>query len=338
MRIYLTAILALCFSIHAGLAQTTNNQKQKEKARSSSAKLPSSAAQPETSNLKPQTRNSLLWMISGKGLSAPSYVFGTMHLLCAEDAVLSDSLQYSINKSEKIYFEIDMDNMGELMGIFKYVKMKDDKKLSDLLSPAEYDRVKKYFAENKSILPLSMMERFKPYFITSMLSEAKMPCATKNGMEEVILKAVKKEQKEVFGLETIAFQASVFDSIPYADQAKDLLKTIDSAGKEDSSTAKMLNVYRQQDMSAIEKLTLDEEAGVSSYLELFLYGRNAKWIPIMEKVMAVSPTLFAVGAAHLPGEKGVLQLLQNAGYTVRPMTHSPKRGELAKQLKTAPGH
>ncbi len=272
------------------------------------------------------TANTLLWEVSGKGLAKPSYVFGTMHLLCASDAILSDSLQYSISQAGKVYFEIDMDNMGELMGIFKYVRMKGDTKLSDLLSPAEYERVKQYFANNRTMIPLSMMERFKPYFIASMLSESKMPCETKNGMEEVILQAVKREKKEVRGLETVAFQASVFDSIPYADQAKELLKTIDSAGKEDSSTSRMLEVYRNQDLASIEKLTQEEGGGIGSYLDLFLYGRNAKWIPAMESAMKEGAVLFAVGAAHLPGNKGVLQLLKEAGYRLRPMENRVNRG------------
>ncbi|GAO45650.1 TraB/GumN family protein [Flavihumibacter petaseus] len=274
--------------------------------------------------------NTLLWEISGNGLKTPSYVFGTMHLLCAEDAVLSDSLQYCIDQSGTVFFEIDMDNAAEMMGVFKYIRMKDNKKLSDLLTPEEYKRVQKYFAENNSLLPLSMMERFKPYFIASMLSESKMPCAARNGMEEVMLQAVKKAQKEVLGLETVAFQASVFDSIPYADQAKELLKTIDSAGREDSSTAKMLSVYRSQDLSAIDRLTTEDDGGVSSYLDLFLYGRNAKWIPQMKKAMEKGTTLFAVGAAHLPGDRGVLRLLQKAGYTLRPMTHRIQHGLQAK--------
>ncbi len=319
MRLFITVILTVCFS--AGRLEA---QKPKNTATSAASKTS------VTTNTK-----SLLWEVSGNGLTQPSYVFGTMHLMCAEDALLSDSLSYGIQQASRVYFEIDMDNMAEMMGLFKYIRMRDGKKLSDLLTAAEYERVKKYFADNKSILPLSMMERFKPYFIASMISETRMPCESRNGMEEVIMKAVKSAKKEVKGLESIEFQASVFDSIPYADQAKDLLKTIDSAGREDSSTMKMLSVYRAQDMDAIEKLTVEEEGGVASFLDLFLYGRNARWIPLMEKAMKESPTLFAVGAAHLPGKKGVLDLLKQAGYTVRPMKHLPGAAQAGYTVRPA---
>ena len=123
-------------------------------------------------------------------------------------------------------------------------------------------------------------------------------------------------------METIEFQASIFDSIPYSQQARELLQAIDSSGKEDTVTAKMLEVYRSQDLDAIEKLTMMEEGGLGSYMELFLYGRNKKWIPEMEKAMKNGTILFAVGAAHLPGNEGVINLLRKAGYTLRPMRHS----------------
>lgn len=266
-----------------------------------------------------QQPKTLLWQVSGNGLSKPSFVFGTMHLLCSAEEMMSDSLLSALSKSEQVFFEIDMDNPGEMLGVFKFIRMKDNKKISDLLSPDEYQRVKNYFSNKKTVLPLSMMERFKPYFVAAMLSEAKMSCGTKTGMEELILKQAKKEGKPISGLETIEFQASVFDSIPYDEQAKELLKAIDEEAKQDSFTNRMAAIYLAQDLDQIEQLTLDEEGGVSSYLELFLYGRNANWIPAMEAAMKKQPALFAVGAAHLPGDKGVLSLLKKAGYTVVPV-------------------
>lgn len=267
--------------------------------------------------LQAQESKSLLWEISGNGLQSPSYVFGTMHILCSAQEMMSDSLIAAINASKEVYFEIDMDNPGEIMGVFKHIRMTNNKKLADLLTDEEYQRVKQYFANNKTMLPLSMMERFKPYFVAAMLSESKMPCGTKTGMEDLIMQQAKKNNTPIKGLETMEFQASVFDSIPYAEQAKELLKAIDEEDKQDSMTNRMADVYRQQDLDAIEKMTLDEEGGVSNYLELFLYGRNAKWIAPMEAAMKTHPVLFAVGAAHLPGEKGVLALLRKQGYRVR---------------------
>src|SRR5688572_19081218 len=88
--------------------------------------------------------NTLLWKISGNGLSRSSYLFGTMHVLCADDATVSDSLKLAIKYCDRIYFELDMDNMAELMGAVKYLRMNDGQKLSELLTKEEYARVETY--------------------------------------------------------------------------------------------------------------------------------------------------------------------------------------------------
>jgi uncharacterized protein len=267
--------------------------------------------------------NTLLWEISGNDLSRPSYLFGTMHLLCAVDAKLSDSLRFAINDVKQVYFEIDLDNMMETLGALQYLNMNNNTKLSDLLTEEEYKRVKDYFSKNKTMLPLGMMERLKPYFITSLISESKFPCAEKDGMEQVIMKEAKKDNKPINGLETVRFQASVFDSIPYQRQAKDLVKMIDSAGKgTDDEDVKLTEIYRSQDLNKMQEMTTGEE-DMKDFLDLLLYNRNADWAKKMPAIMKAKPALFAVGAAHLGGEKGVIILLRKAGYTVRPMKHKP---------------
>lgn len=272
---------------------------------------------------KQTLENSLLWEISGNHLSRPSYLFGTMHLLCAEDAQLSDSLRFAIDAAKQVYFEIDLDNMMETLGAMRYLYMNNDMSLADLLTADEYQRVKDYFKKNKTMLPFSMMEKLKPYFVTSLIEESKFPCASKDGMEQVIMKEAKKDKKPINGLETVQFQASVFDSIPYQHQAKELLKMIDSAGTgDDSSTSKIAEVYRAQDITKMQELTAGEE-GMREFLDLLLYRRNANWADKMPAIMRDAPALFAVGAGHLGGEKGVIELLRKAGFSVRPMKHIP---------------
>jgi uncharacterized protein len=269
--------------------------------------------------------NTLLWEISGNHLSKPSYLFGTMHLLCAADAQLSDSLRFSIASVKQIYFEIDLNNMmANAIGMMKVINMNNNTKLSDLLTEDEYGRVKDYFKKNSTMLPFSMMEHMKPYFITSLISESKFPCEEKDGMEQVIMKEAKKDNKPTNGLETVEFQASVFDSIPYKRQAKDLLKMIDSSGVagSDSSDLQLVDVYRKQDLNKMQELTADEE-GMGEYLDLLLYSRNRNWVKKMPAIMHDAPALFAVGAGHLGGELGVINLLRKAGFTVRPMKHKP---------------
>ncbi|HRN47876.1 MAG TPA: TraB/GumN family protein, partial [Niabella sp.] len=89
----------------------------------------------------------LLWKITGKGLEKPSYLFGTMHILCEKDAVLSDNAKKAIANTEVVYFEADMDDMQEMMSAMKAMKMKNGVTLKSLLSNEDYEKVKKYFSE-----------------------------------------------------------------------------------------------------------------------------------------------------------------------------------------------
>src|SRR5215813_12634778 len=78
--------------------------------------------------------NTLLWEISGNGLERPSYLFGTIHMICSEDAVLSDSMLNAIRETDAVYLEVDMDNVFEMIGVFSKMKMRNDTTLADLLS------------------------------------------------------------------------------------------------------------------------------------------------------------------------------------------------------------
>lgn len=265
--------------------------------------------------------NTLLWEITGNGLQKPSYLFGTMHILCDQDATLSPNLKKAIKDVQVIYFELDMDDMNELMGAMKYLRMNDGKKLSDLLTKEEYERVDNYFKSHKMAMPLSFMSRFKPYFITSLIGEQVMTCDNekKNGMEQQIMQESKQYEKEIKGLETAEFQAGLFDSIPYEKQAKDLVAYIDSIDNYKKVTLEMVDVYRKQDLKRMDSLVQKSDPGLEKYMDLLLYGRNRRWVASMPDIMGPRSALFAVGAGHLTGEQGVINLLKKKGYTLTPL-------------------
>lgn len=263
--------------------------------------------------------NTLLWELSGNGLQRPSFLFGTMHLLCSEDAKISENLKKVIKETDQIYFEIDMDNIMEMMGAMKYIKMNGNVKLQDILSEADFRKIREYFEKNPSMVPLEVMQYFKPYFISSLISAKSMACATEGGMEQRIMAESRQYSKEIRGLETVAFQASVFDSIPYVQQAQELVKYIDSAEKNSDVTRELVAVYKKQDLKKIQELTEKEEGGVAEFIDVLLYNRNADWVQKIAGIIPSQTVLFAVGAAHLPGEKGLISLLRKKGFTVKPM-------------------
>jgi uncharacterized protein YbaP (TraB family) len=266
-----------------------------------------------------QTAHTLLWRISGKGVTRPSYLFGTMHILCASDALLTDSLKAVIAACDEVYFEINLSDMSDMLNSIKYMRMNDSKKLSDLLKPDEYARVKDYFAKHSSLLPFSMLERFKPMLISGLIEEQGLDCQTTDGMELMIMKELKNEKKPVNGLETASFQAGLFDSIPYEQQAKELVNYIDSADENKKATRQLAELYIHQDLDSIGQLSDKDDPGMSGYMDLLLYNRNRKWARELDTLLPGKSLLIAVGAAHLPGKEGVIELLRREGYTVDPV-------------------
>ena len=166
-------------------------------------------------------------------------------MICSEDAVLSDSLKAAIESSDVVYFEVDMDNLFEMLGVMRKMKMRNDTTLADLLNKEDYEKVKKYFEDKETLLPFSVLETYKPLLAASMLMEGSSACESPEAMEEVIMKEAKTYQKKIKGLETMAYQLSIFDTIPYKMQALQLVKYVDAAktGKDDDSKEydKLLN-------------------------------------------------------------------------------------------------
>jgi uncharacterized protein YbaP (TraB family) len=145
----------------------------------------------------------------------------------------------------------------------------------------------------------------------------------------VIMKQAKANQIKIKGLETMAYQLSIFDTIPYKMQALQLVKYVDAAktGKDDDAKEydKLLNAYKDQDLSKLEEITKASDIGISSFTDILLYNRNRNWIEKLKDILADHSVLVAVGAGHLPGDKGLINLLRKAGYTVKPVPNKVKR-------------
>jgi uncharacterized protein YbaP (TraB family) len=265
-------------------------------------------------------QKSLLWKISGNGLEKPSYLFGTIHMLCEEDALLSPNMKKAIKGADEIYLELDLDNMVEMLGALAKLKMTGDTTLQDLLSDQDYKKVKDYFETKQSMIPFSMLETFKPILAASTLQEGDLPCDNTSAMEEIIMQEAKANEKKISGLETMSYQAGMLDSIPYRLQAQQLVMYIDSAGKSEASEVKeMLSAYKEQDLVKLEAIINKSDAGISRFTEILLYNRNRNWVKKLKELLPGKSLVVAVGAGHLPGDQGVINLLKKEGYKVEPI-------------------
>jgi uncharacterized protein YbaP (TraB family) len=265
--------------------------------------------------------NTLLWRVSGNGLSQPSYIFGTIHMICADDIELSDSLKAAIRTSNQVYLELDLDNIMEMLSVVNKMKMKGDTTLRDLLTAEEYTKVKNFFSSQKGMLPFAMLEKYKPMLAASTLMQASLQCEKAQAMEQLIMKEAKYHKKSIKGLETMAYQLSIFDSIPYTMQAKQLYSYVDNYDNktDNKEFEELTTAYREQQLDKLEALTKKDEFGMERFTEILLYNRNEAWVKKLNSLFVKSSIVVAVGAGHLPGEKGILNLLKLAGYTVEPV-------------------
>lgn len=271
------------------------------------------------------SNNTLLWRISGKDLSKPSYLFGTMHLLCGDDIVLSDSLKAAIQQSDNVYLELELDNIFEMFGAMQSMNMNGDTTLSDLLTEKEYQQVKDYFDENSKMIPFSMLQAFKPMLTASLIaqeeSKATGSCDNMVSMEQLIMSQAKEAGAKIKGLETMKYQLSIFDKIPYKLQAQQLHQMItkmnDTIGENEMQV--LTNAYRSQQLEKLEEMTMKEDMGIKNFTELLLYQRNENWVKKLQDLMPGNSLVIAVGAGHLPGKRGVINLLRKSGYKVEPV-------------------
>lgn len=279
------------------------------------------AQQPDSLKL-PQNKNdnSLLWEISGNGLKKPSYLFGTFHLLCKDDIHIGKNLQQAIKNAEEVYFEMDLDDPQNTLGAMFFMNMKG-KNLKELFTPAEYERVQSFFKDSLK-MSLSYFGKMKPMMLESLLYPRMMPCKYPSGVEMELMSYAKKQKKEIKGFETIEFQSSVFDSIPYEVQAKALLKDIDSSQQARVYLNKMMNLYVSQNMGELTKFIADTTFSGGENDDMLLKNRNENWVKQLSKILPEKNIFMGVGAAHLLGEIGLIALLRKEGYVVKPLQNN----------------
>lgn len=273
----------------------------------------------------------LLWKISGNGLEKPSYIFGTHHLapLSIKDSI--QALPQVIDGTTQVYGEVIMADMmsPQFMQLMQQQMMiAGDTTLQSLFTAEQLEIVSKVVKENM-MADLSMLDKLKPAVITQQLTL--LFCMKHFGginpqeqLDTYFQQQATQSGKKVGGLETPESQLDVLFKTQTLQRQANLLfclvKDIDKA----MSQAKRLNeAYLSQNLDDVLKLMEEREGNscdpLPGEMESLLDDRNKAWIEKMPAIMKDAPTFFVVGAGHLPGANGVLNLLKQQGYTVEPM-------------------
>ncbi len=260
---------------------------------------------------------SLLWRISSPQLKEPSYLFGTMHLLCEEDYTWTPVMQKSLDNADAVCFEMDFDDPALLMEITEGMMDHSGKQLKDYFSPEDYTKIEQYLADSLQI-DISIFRQMKPVVLQTVLGSNILKCANTVSYENKLMEIAHKEDKEVLGLEKAAEQLDLFDNLPVDSVVKELVDIVSGRYSETDEYFRLITAYKNQDIITIYNI-IQASKHRDLDLEGFIDVRNEKWIGRMTEKMEQESVFFAVGAGHLWGDYGLITLLRKAGYTVEPV-------------------
>lgn len=276
----------------------------------------------------------LLYKISGNGIGKPSYIVGTYHLAPASYVDSIPGANEALASVEQVCGEVDMSEMESMAGVQKVMAammLPDGKSLSDILSDEEMGKLNAFMnevmgADLNNPLIAAQLGKMTPAAIANQLQLVQYmkmtPGFNPNALIDSYFQSeAKKTDKPVIGFETIDFQISVlYTGSTIERQKEQLICMIDNQEYNQMVMEQLTKAYFSQDIDAVLAVT-EEKLGTScdstpEEEEALIFGRNADWVEKIPAIISDKSTLFVVGAAHLPGERGVLELLKKEGYTV----------------------
>ena len=279
----------------------------------------------------------LLYEITGKGLKQPSYLLATFHLAPSSFADSIPGYDTAFNNVAQVCGELEMDNLLDSINKEKMEKammLPEGKTLQSLLSADEMNRLNVLTKELIGMdftnpMLAAQLGRLTPAALTTQFGvliylKENPAFASTEGIDGFVQKQATEKGKKVIGLETIDDQIYVlFNSQTLERQKQLLMCEVDHKDYQMQLSRDLVNAYREMDLDKIKQLTdfkyNDLCDSTPEEEELLIYGRNKKWMTSIPAIMSDQPTLFAVGAAHLVGEEGLLSMLRKEGYTVNGM-------------------
>lgn len=280
------------------------------------------------SEIEKTDSNTLLFEVTKAGSDLKSYVFGTYHLLnhgylkAEEPDVLK-----AYEGSEQVVVEVVM-TQADILGMTQQAMMADGKTISGLLDDSV--AVAQVDAELKASIgvPLQAFDALKPAYVTMTLGLVYNSLAWQEELAKYQGEPLdmffqndgKKQEKAVFGLETFQEQIDIlFGEKTLEEQAAELLEVTSRKEEMVQSALDVGRSYFEEDMELMVNTAKQYEELMGDDFDYLLKDRNEHWIPQLVKILNDGNTFIAVGALHLPGEDGILKLLEKEGYIITPV-------------------
>lgn len=267
-----------------------------------------------------QAEGPALWSV--KDSDTTIYLFGTIHVLKPDTEWQNEKLMAKFASSDKIVTELAPDQMdpaviGPIMAQYGMYGAEDS--LKNHIDAEDYAIVEASLVAMG--MPAQAVERFRPWVATITLMQYSIMKAGFNpesGVEMVLTKLGQAEGKSFAGLETAKEQMGFFANMPADKQIAFLKSTISDMPKAEQQINDMLAAWKVGDMPALNALMTDSMKEYPGLSELLLASRNKRWIKQIDVMLAeeTGELFLAVGAGHMPGEDGVINLLKKAGHVV----------------------
>jgi uncharacterized protein YbaP (TraB family) len=267
--------------------------------------------------------NSIFWEVSGNGLHSPSYLFGTFHLLHNDFIENKPLVIQKFNTCQTVVGELILDStIATKMNEASLLK---GTTLDQLLTPKQYKATQSWLKE-LSGYDLNMLNTLNPMCVSTVLTflmqQKQFPSDPQShsiSMDLYFQQQGIANQKKLAGLETVEDQIyTLYTQFSNQRQVELLMKVVEKKRTTISVMKKMNHYYSQQKLDKLFTLMYDDSF-TQAEIENFLDNRNQKWMKKLPDLMQQGSTFVAVGALHLPGRSGLINLLRGAGYTVKPI-------------------
>lgn len=278
------------------------------------------AEKPQKSDIVVADGKSLLWKITSKNQETPSYLFGTIHLIGTEDFFFGKQIENIIKNADLIVFEIDISNL-DAPSLTNKGLLPNNQSVKDYISEEDYENLLTFMVDSVGISKssfISAYSRMKPLFLEQMLVYQFLG-DNPQSYENEILNLVEFQGTRIEGLETFSEQLDLLDQISLEKQFADLIESINNFGETKKEFSELLELYKEQDLEKLSSAINKEFKDDSVNQHLLLNNRNINWIPKIENYIQQGNAFIAVGAGHLTGQKGVIELLRQKGYTLEPI-------------------
>ena len=260
-----------------------------------------------------ELENSVLWKVERSDLKEPSYLLGTLHLMCEKDFKILDKIRRTLDSVDALVLEINLSDPNELKSMQEL--MKATKPISEELSKEEFDKLD-VMLKDKFGLPLQQFDNYGLSTLYFFLVSKMLPSQSLKSLDVELQKLAVQKKIDVLALETVSQQMNFLKKAMPADYLLKQIMLFDSYKKD---MIKSIELYLKEDLKSVAALLSKEEYMNENATEWMLTRRNNNWIEAMPSMIKSRSTLFAVGAAHLVNKNGLIYLLRQKGYTVTPV-------------------